>query len=646
MKSALETLNPTRVKMTVEVPYEELKPSLDAAYKTIGQQIQVPGFRKGKVPARIIDQRVGRGAVLQEAVNEALPKFYGQAIDENDVRPLGQPDVDVTEVPAEEGQELKFTAEVDVRPEITLPDYAGHHRRGRRRRGERRGRRRAASRRCAQRFGTLKGVERPAQDGDFVSIDLTATIDDEEIDTVTGVSYEVGSKNMIEGIDEALVGMKAGETKEFSAPLAGGDHEGRDADCVVTVQSVKERELPELDDDFAQLASEFDTLDELRADVVKQAEQAKRFEQGVQARDQMLEQLLEAVEVPVPDGIVEAEVHSHLEGESRLEDDEHRAEVAESTRKALKAQLLLDAIVEKEEITVEQPELIEYIVMSAQQYGMDPNQFAQAIDEQGQVPAMVAEVAAARRWPTCSSRRRSSTPTATASTSTRSSPPAPRTWRSSRSSPTPRTPWTPWMPRTLWRATTSRAWSWTTRPRRRRPPRPVRRRLGTTRPALSVGPASDGRFRTSGPSPRWRVDPKADDAPLPPGPGARHGAARRDGRSRCPERSRRGAATADPRPGPAATPSAMPAAGTFYPTAPVRVLGSPTGGYAVSPGSSASGSPPPAGRACPRPGYRRSWSTSWSLPVRQTCGWASPRREGCRPRRSSRSPPAPPPPPW
>jgi trigger factor len=198
---------------------------------------------------------------------------------------------------------------------------------------------------------------------------------------------------MIEGIDEALVGMSAGETKEFSAPLAGGDREGQVAECVVSVQSVKERELPELDDDFAQLASEFDTLDELRADVVQQVEQSKRFEQGVQARDKVLEQLLEATEVPIPEGIVEAEVHSHLEGENRLEDDEHRAEVDESTRKALRAQLLLDAIVEKEEIRVEQPELIEYIVMSAQQYGMDPNEFAQNIDQQGQVPAMVAEVA-------------------------------------------------------------------------------------------------------------------------------------------------------------------------------------------------------------------------------------------------------------
>lgn len=392
MKSAVETLNPTRVKLTVEVPFEELKPSLDAAYQTIASQIQVPGFRKGKVPARIIDQRVGRGAVLQEAVNEALPQFYGQAVEENSVRPIGQPEVDVTEVPAEDGQELKFTVEVDVRPEITLPDYASmKHEVDTVAVSDDDVEERLTSLR--ERFGTLKGVERAVETGDFVSIDLDAKIGDEQIDAVTGVSYEVGSGNMLDGMDEALVGMSAGETKTFTAPLAGGDREGEDAEVTVTVQSVKVRELPELDDDFAQLASEFDTLDELKADVTKQAERAKKFEQGVQARDKVLEHLLETIEIPVPDSIVEAEVHAHLENEDRLEDDEHRAEVEESTRKALKTQFLLDAIAEAEEVSVEQPELIEYLVMSAQQYGMDPNQFAQAIDQQGQVPAMVAEVA-------------------------------------------------------------------------------------------------------------------------------------------------------------------------------------------------------------------------------------------------------------
>jgi trigger factor len=374
------------------VPFEELKPSLDAAYATIGSQIQVPGFRKGKVPSRIIDQRVGRGAVLQEAVNEALPQFYGQAVEENKVRPIGQPEVDVTEVPAKDGEDLKFTVEVDVRPEVTLPDYSAITVEvDEAVASDEDVQERLTS--LQERFGTLKGVERAVETGDFVSVDLDAKIEDEEIDSVKGVSYEVGSGNMLDGMDEALVGMAAGETKTFTAPLAGGDHEGEDSTVTVTVQSVKVRELPELDDDFAQLASEFDTLEELRADLAKQAERAKKFEQGVQARDKVLEHLLDTVEIPVPDGIVEAEVNAHLEGEDRLEDDEHRAEVDTNTRKALRAQFLLDAIAEKEEVKVEQPELIEYLVMSAQQYGMDPNQFAQAIDQQGQIPAMVAEVA-------------------------------------------------------------------------------------------------------------------------------------------------------------------------------------------------------------------------------------------------------------
>jgi trigger factor len=392
VKSAVETLSPTRVKLTVEVPFDELRPMLDQAYATIGSQIQVPGFRRGKVPSRIIDQRVGRGAVVQEAVNEALPKFFADAVEEQDVRAIGQPDVDITAVPLEDGQDLEFTVETDVRPQVELPDLEGiavevdtvEV-------GDDDVEERLTALR--ERFGSLVGVERAVEDGDHVSIDLSAEIDGEEIDTVSGVSYEVGTATMLEGLDDALVGMAAGETKQFTAPLAGGDREGQEASCTVTVQSVKVRELPELDDEFAQLASQFDTLEELRADVVSQAEQAKRYEQGIQARDRLLEKLLEMVEIAVPDGIVEAEVHSHLEGENRLEDDEHRAEVDESTRRALRAQFLLDAIAEKLEVTVEQPELIEYLVMSAQQYGMDPNQFAQAIDQQGQIPSMVQEVA-------------------------------------------------------------------------------------------------------------------------------------------------------------------------------------------------------------------------------------------------------------
>lgn len=392
MKSAVENLSPTRVKLTVEVPSEELQPHVDAALKSIGSQINVPGFRQGKVPARIIEQRVGKGAVIQEAVNEALPEFFGKAVEETEVEPIGQPEVDITEVPMEESETLKFTVEVDVRPEITLPDYAGvkievdtlevtdadvEEK----------------LTEVRERFGTLTGVDRAVESGDFVSIDLNAEIDGEEVDTVEGVSYEVGSGNMLEGLDDALLGMTKGETKNFSAPLAGGEMAGKSADCTVTVQSVKVRELPEVDDDFAQMASEFDTAEELRADLTKQAEQGKKFEQGIQARDKVLDHLLDSTEIALPESVIESEIHSHLEQEGRLEDDEHRAEVDESTRKALKTQFLLDEVGKVEEVEVGQPELIEYLMSQAQQYGMEPNQFAQLLEQQGQVEGMVGEVA-------------------------------------------------------------------------------------------------------------------------------------------------------------------------------------------------------------------------------------------------------------
>ena len=391
MKSDVEKLSPTRVKLTVEVPYDELKPSIDAAYKTIGSQIQVPGFRKGKVPARIIDQRLGKGAVLQEAINEAMPEFFGQAIEEQQVKAIGQPQVEVTDVPTEDGQALSFTIETDVRPDVELPDLSGvtlEVADAAADEGEVEDRLTA----LRERFGSLIGVDRAIEDGDFVSIDLTASIDGEEVDTVSGVSYEVGSGNMLEGLDEALIGLSAGDTKDFAAPLAGGDRAGEEAACTVTVESVKVRELPEADDEFAQLASEFDTLDELRADLTVQAEQAARYRQGIEARDKLVEHLLEVVDVPVPDAIVEAEVQSHLEGEDRVDDEEHRAEVDENTRRSLRLQFILDALAEKHEVSADQQDLVEYLIMQAQQYGMDPNQFAQLIDQQGQIPAIIGEV--------------------------------------------------------------------------------------------------------------------------------------------------------------------------------------------------------------------------------------------------------------
>ena len=398
MKSAVENLTPTRVKLNVEVPFEELKPSIDSAYKTVASQIQVPGFRKGKVPAKLIDQRVGRGYVLETAINEGLNGWYQAAVQESGIRPLSRPEVEITEVPDPSATDggLKFAAEVDVRPEIELPDYAGIEVQ-------------VAAAESSEadvdkaldelrgRFGTLKSVDRPAADGDFLTIDITATIDGEEVDSASGLSYQVGAGTMLEGMDEAVTGLSTDEDAIFDTTLVGGDHAGEAAQVKVVVKAVKERELPEANDDFAQLASEFDTLAELREDLAKQAADSKIVEQGVEARDKVLDKLVELVEVPVPDSVVEEQLEAHFQegnghGEGEHDTEEHREEVRANTARAFQNEIILDAIAEKEDVNVSQNELIDYIVSTASQYGMDPNQFAQIIDQSGQVPMMVSEV--------------------------------------------------------------------------------------------------------------------------------------------------------------------------------------------------------------------------------------------------------------
>lgn len=394
MKSAVETLNPTRVKLTVEVPVDELKPNLDRAYKQIAEQVQVPGFRRGKVPPRIIDQRVGRGAVIEQAVNDGLSDYYGSALDETGVRPLGRPEVDVTAVPDPATLEgpLTFTAEVDVVPEITLPDYSAL-------------RVEVGSSEITDedvtkaldalrsRFGTLTPVDRPAQTDDFVSIDLKADVDGEQADAADDLSYQVGADTMIDGLDEALTGLSVGEETTFESKLAGGPHQGEDATVTVTLRSVKERELPEADDDFAQLASEFDTIAELRDSLREQAATRRTAEQGAEARDKVLEQLLDEVEIPLPEAVVEDQLHQHLEQEGKADDDEHAAEIRPELEKSLRTQLLLDEILKAEDVKITQGELVEYLVSQARQYGMDPNQFAQMVDKSGQIQAIAAEVA-------------------------------------------------------------------------------------------------------------------------------------------------------------------------------------------------------------------------------------------------------------
>ncbi|MEU3597908.1 trigger factor [Streptomyces sp. NPDC006798] len=410
MKSAVETLNPTRVRLTVEVPFEELKDSLDAAYKKINQQVTVKGFRKGKIPARVIDQRFGRGAVLEEAVNDALPKFYSEAVREAELNVLGQPEVDITEL--KDGDTLNFTAEVDIRPEIEIPDYSGIEvevdavevtdedidK---------------SVEQLRERFVTTTPVERAATDGDVVTVDLTAKVDGEVLadGVADGVSYTIGSGELLDGIDDAVKGLEAGGEATFTSQLKGGSATGKDAEVTVKVTQVAARELPALDDDFAQLASEFDTLEELRADSVKRLRNMKAYDQATQAQERVLDELLKLVEVPIPEKLLEDETNTrkhnlehHQLGQMGLDlakyleiqgktAEEFETETRDQAIKGIKTQFVLDALVSKEKLNVSQDELTEHLMRRAASSGMSPDQFAQAVVEGGQVPMLVGEVA-------------------------------------------------------------------------------------------------------------------------------------------------------------------------------------------------------------------------------------------------------------
>jgi trigger factor len=408
VKTDVEELSPTRVKLTIEVPFEELKPSLDKAYRDVGKQVRIPGFRPGHVPPRIIDQRLGRGVVLEQAVNDAVPQLYGKALAESEVAALGQPDLEITRL--DDGEQLAFTAEVDVRPKFELPDlsaigvtvdnaevgpdeveeYLSDLR---------------------ERFASLKGADRPAADGDFVSIDLSAAVDGELVDDAqaSGLSYQVGSGTLLDGLDEALAGMSAGDSTTFTTELPGGEHEGEQAEVALTVHSVKVKELPELDDEFAQSASEYDTLGEFRAGTRARLESVKRLSQVGQARDRALDAVLSRLDVPLPERLVAAETEgregsldeqlersgttkeAYLEARGITADD-LEAEIIVDARRSVKAGFVLDELARQDELAVEQDELNAYLVEQAYRMGVAPDRLAKEIVDRGQLGIAMGEV--------------------------------------------------------------------------------------------------------------------------------------------------------------------------------------------------------------------------------------------------------------
>lgn len=408
MKSTVEQLSPTRVRINVEVPFAELEPDFQRAYKELAKQVRLPGFRPGKAPAKLLEARIGREAMLDQIVNDALPSRYGQAVAESDVQPLGRPNIEVTK--KEYGQDLQFTAEVDIRPKISPPDLSaltvsvdpieiGEDDVD------------AELQSLRTRFGTLTAVDRPVAVGDVVSIDLSATVDGEDIPNAAaeGLSHEVGSGRLIAGLDDAVVGLSADDSRVFTAKLAAGEHAGQEAQVTVTVRSVKERELPEPDDEFAQLASEFDSIDELRASLSDQVRQAKRAQQAEQIRNATIDALLEQVDVPLPESYVQAQfdsvLHSALSG---LNHDEARfnellveqgssraafdAEARTASEKDVKRQLLLDALADELQVQVGQDDLTERLVTTSRQYGIEPQQLFGYLQERNQLPTMFADV--------------------------------------------------------------------------------------------------------------------------------------------------------------------------------------------------------------------------------------------------------------
>jgi trigger factor len=408
VKTDVEELSPTRVRLSVEVPFDELKPSLDKAYREVGRQVRIPGFRPGRVPPPVIDRRVGRDVVLSQAVNDAMPDLYAKAVAEGDVHTLGQPEVEITSL--DDGKELTFTVEVDIRPKFDLPDlaslavtvddtqvnpdevaeYLGS---------------------LQERFASLKTVQRPVETDDYVSIDLSASVDGEPVEDAqaSGLSYQVGSQSLLDGLDDALVGMSAGESTTFRTELAGGEFAGREADVTVTVHSVKVKEVPGLDDDFAQLASEFDTLGELRADTRAQLERMKATQQVVQARDRALDALLNRVDVPLPESVVAEEVEQNrdslvqqleragatLEGYLEMAnqtEEQFDADLQERARRAVKVSLVLDQLAREEELSVDQADLSAYVTRQAEQMGVAPERLAQQLADDGRLPLAAAEV--------------------------------------------------------------------------------------------------------------------------------------------------------------------------------------------------------------------------------------------------------------
>jgi trigger factor len=410
LSSVLERLSSTRVKLTISVPAADLKPALDKAYRQIAAQMTVPGFRKGHVPAAVIDQRVGRRVVLNEALDDVLPPAYTAAVKENGLVPLAQPTVDI--VTLEAGQDVEFTAEVDVRPDFDLPpadqlavtvkdllveDSAVEER----------------IELMRERFAETKDVDRAAQAGDQITLDLVGSQNGETLPDATadGVTYVIGSGGMLDGLDEAVTGLKAGESKKFTSTLVGGDHEGETADVAVTVVKVAERTLPEVDDDFAQIVSSFDTADEMRADLKAAVERMAQYAQAEEAREKIVDAALAAVSFELPEAVLKREVEARTDSINQTlqranlplktyldrQGDKQTPEefwqgLEDVAVRELKTRILLDKVADEIKAAATESDLTQYVLRRAQENGTNVQDEVEHMRQHGHMMEWLSDI--------------------------------------------------------------------------------------------------------------------------------------------------------------------------------------------------------------------------------------------------------------
>jgi trigger factor len=389
MKTDIERLSPTAVKLSVHLDYSDFEPAIKQAYRAVAEKINIKGFRKGKVPEQVIDNQVGRGYVVQEALNEAVSGAYEKVMREHEFKPVGQPEIEVTEL--EDRSHMAFTAEVEVRPDFDLPEF-----------GNVRVEVDAVVadddavteqlEALQKRFSNYQVVERAAADGDVLLVDIAGTHDGEPVEDLTAnaLSYELGTDGILPGFDETVRGAKTDDVRTFDFVPEAGEYEGKSVSVAVTVKNVRERALPNLDDDFAQLASEFDTLADLKLDLADKVLRIKRIEQGYQARDRVQDVLLSMIDVPLPEKFLNRDIEEHFKDNHG--DEAHRQEYIDGQRRSLKAQFILDKIAEQEKLSVSEAELSAWLMQQAPRYGMTPQEFADALVQSGGVQMALADV--------------------------------------------------------------------------------------------------------------------------------------------------------------------------------------------------------------------------------------------------------------